>query len=611
MCPLSKRSRALFPISLLCACVHAPLQAHTYAVGVGVGCTHATVQAALDTAVAVASAEPHLIKLSAGSIAVANGLLLHNPVADITIQGGYAGCDGVQGPSARTTLDATGGSDGTLLDIRYFGSPNSRIIRLARLDITGGTGETGPFSSSEGAGLELRGNLQVFLEQGTRVQANRAVRAAGILMQGGPGTVTLNLREGSSVSSNIADSDGGGIWCINLGLVHISNGTIEFNEAGRDGGGIWLGHQCGLRVGGPLTPASHLNLFSNNLAGTQQNGRGGAVFYQSALDLAHPYDVDIEGVAASPVLFIGNQTLGAFSGLGIGHGGGALYLEGNGAARQPVRVHNALFANNSAQSAGSAISVARAVDLTLSGSPSRCDGMFGFGLCNAISGGDSDALYIDDLRTADPAQAPLVRVSRTRFAGNAGHAVIQSYTLSNAADHLEIDSSIFDGNDTRYVFDITGSLDLHYSTIIGNTLAAPGGGGLPAVMLMYAAPGQSHSAELSGSLIWQPGSDVFRSYGDGIEQALHNGCLLAHSSLGIQNPGGVRTDNPQLDVDFTPGSVSPALDVCHSFPALPALDAYGGARPIDQPTIPNALGAHDLGAVERSLPAAIFSNGFE
>jgi hypothetical protein len=581
---------------MLSALVHLPAYATTYAVGTGPGCTHATLQAAIDAAVADPTIGPrHYIHLTTGTIAVPNGLRLHNALADISITGGHASCTGVQGATSRTVLDASGGADGSVLDIRYFGTAEARNIFLGRLDITGGTGETGIGASSEGAGLELRGNLQVYLEQGSAVRDNRAFRAAGILMQGGPGQVTLYMFNQARIGGNIADNDGGGIWCTGMGRVVMQGASVDFNQAGRDGGGIWLGDRCSLRV----APGEGLNIFSNNTAGgPTQLGRGGALFYQSGSAAAGP-DVDVQGSAISPVFMVGNSANGPAAENAIG---GALYLEGNGANQRSVQLRDVVLANNSATATGSAIAVVRAIDLSISGSPARCDGLFG--LCSAISGGIGSAIRINDAESTIPGQAPRVRISRTRFTGNTGAALIESATLYNANAELVVDSSVFDGNDVDGIVFAADSFDLTYSTIFGNTNGQFVAG-------LYASAGQTNIVNLSGSLIWQPGVPVFVSSGAGIEAATHNGCLLAHDATGISNPGAVRTANPLLDAAFVPAATSPALDVCNVFFAMPAQDAYGTPRPTDQPGVPNALGSHDLGAIERPLLNLIFANSFE
>jgi hypothetical protein len=584
--------------------------ATTYAVGSGAGCTHATVQEAINAAVIDTGSGPHLIKLTTGTISVPNGLTLHNAVTDIIIEGGYSSCAGTLGSNTRTVLDAAGGADGTVLDIRYFGAPASRSIHLSRLDITGGTGESGIFDSSEGAGLELRGNLQVFLEQATHVRDNRANRGAGILIQGGPGFVDLTLRDQSSISGNIAATDGGGVWCYNLGVIELYDASVDFNQAGRDGGGIWLGTQCALIAGSPFSPPGEIVLLDNNSAGTIYGGRGGAVFYQSSLAGPATYELDLQGTPTSPILLINNRAMCNASPCASGSGeGGAIYAEGLAAHSVPMSVKDTTFYNNSAGLSGSAISVKRGVRLALAGSAARCNGL-GFGLCSAVVGGDTTAIDVFDNVSTSPAVASSVDIRRTRFTANAGRNVINAFAWYNNAALLAVVDSIFDNNTVGALIDSDYfAYDFRYTTVVANTLI---GSTIPGVFGWYPHNGTDTGyVTLDGSIIWQPGAKVMYSPADASRyHASHFGCLLVNNLAGVQDPGPVRTANPQLDANFVPGPTSPALDVCNG--GLDTeLDAYGTHRPVDQSGIPNALGPYDLGAVERPLSDAIFADGFQ
>ncbi len=588
-----------------------PGQSATYAVGSGVGCTHADLQSALNTASANPSG-PHLIKLSTGTLAVPNGLTLHNPQANVRIVGGHTSCTATAPTAgARTVLDASGGANGTVLDIRYFASP-WREVYLERLDITGGTGETGIGAASEGAGLELRGNLEVFLDHGTRVHGNRAARGAGVLLQGGPGFARLQLRGGSQIRNNVAETDGGGVWCWDNGQVSLFDSSISFNEAGRDGGGVWLNSGCALSMNSSSGRVAEMN---GNRAGTVFNaagqGRGGAVFLRSARQVVYGDEISIGNslLESGSLLMIGNEALGAASFSGLGTGGSALYLEGSGSDRIRVQLTDAVLANNITASAlgPAAISVNRAIDLRISGSPKRCDGSFGFGLCSVIAGTNGTAIEVNGMDGSTEAIAPRVTVSRTRVT-DGGPVLWESY-LSNPHTRISFNSSIIDNNAWPHLFEAKSQLSLNFSTVIDNLVGNAG------VLWLRPRSGRTANVDLTGSLIWQPGADLINSAGSsGTLQISHGGCLLAHSSAGLPTPATVRTSAPLLASDWTPLPGSPALDVCDRFIGTGGVDAYGQSRPVDQPDTPNFLGAHDLGAIERprvALPVQLFANGFE
>ena len=589
----------------------APCLAATYAVGSGAGCTHSTVQAAL-TAAAANPSGPHLIKLTTGTIAVPNGLTLHNAQAHVRIVGGHASCSAAAPTAgARTVLDASGGANGTVLDIRYFASP-WREVRLERLDITGGTGETGIGAASEGAGLELRGNLEVVLDHGTRVQGNRAVRGAGVLLQGGPGFAQLRLSRGSQIRSNVAETDGGGVWCWDNGTVSVGDASISFNEAGRDGGGVWLNSGCSLYVS---SSPGQISDISGNRAGTVFNavgqGRGGGVFLRSARQVMAGDEIRIgENLIASGAVFmVGNEALGAASFSGVGTGGSALYLEGTGSERIRVSLIDAVLVNNTTASTfgPAAISVNRAIDLSIEGSPARCDGSFGYGLCSAIASSNGTAIEVNGMGGGTEAIAPVVSVRRTRITD--GGPVLWESSLSNPHSRISFNSSVIDNNAWPYLFEARSRLSLNFSTVVDNQVGNVG------VLALRPASGRSLTLDLTGSVLWQPGASLLNAgSGGGTSNIVHGACLLAHSSAGLPTPATVRTSAPMLASDWTPLPGSPTLDVCDRLIGTGGVDAYGQNRAIDQPSTPNFLGSVDLGAVERpwvALPAALFGNGFE
>jgi hypothetical protein len=603
--------RACLAIVAACTALLAtPALAATYAVGIGTACTHTTIQAAINAAVANPSG-PHLIRLTTGTWSIPNGLVLHEPQADITIEGGYASC-GAATPTAGqgSTIDATGGNDGGVLDLRRAApaGPASPTVRLSRLTLTGGTAEAGIGANPEGGGLRIRGHLAVQLTNGSRVTGNRSAWGGGVFIEG---PASISLRDDSEVSANIATIDGGGIHCVGFGLVGMAGGRLVGNQAGRDGGGIHA-DACVVFLDGL---AGAVNRLVDNVAGTvfagAGQGRGGAIHLVGQGALPTWNLLSIGTGMESTTLFIGNEARGVAGASGTaGFGGGAIYVEGAGTERVVVQIDNAVFANNLATSSGAGISVARAVDLRVSGRAARCSGAFGFGLCSAFSGHNRAAISIDDLGVADPALTPHALVERTRFTANqsASQGVIHAWRNAPGS-RVTIRHSVFDQNQTAHVLALRSTAALVYSTVVDN------GFGGPDLIRVTPNAGQAFALDLTGSILWQPGTTVVGNAGAGSVAITHRDCLLAHSTLGLPSPAAIQTAAPALEADWTPSTASPAIDVCHVLGGAPAFDAYGQSRPVDQPWRPNLLGAYDLGAIERPLGPgpvdAIFQNGFE
>lgn len=592
------------PLALV-AVASTPALAATYAVGIGTACTHTTIQAALDAA-ATNPAGPHLIKLTTGTWTPANGVTLVSPQTDITIEGGYSSC-GASTPTAgqRTTIDATGGNDGTVLDIRQLLNPGLPypVIRLSRLTLTGGTPESSGVAA--GGGLEIQGRVDVELTNGTRITGNRSGRGGGVFIQE---RGSIRVYSDSEVSSNIATIDGGGIHCAELGTVVIGNGRVSSNQAGRDGGGIHAVN-CGLGIDGSVGAT---NTLANNIAGTTSaapgQGRGGAIYFLDNGGVG--LDAFTIGLFNSTTLFVGNEARGAATDATVaGAGGGAIYIEGNGLERLPVRVNNAIFVNNVSVAPGAGISVARAVDLLVTGQATRCTGTFGFGLCSAFSGQVGSAIAIDDLGVTDPLRAPHVLVERTRFTATSSAAAVIQDLRDAAGKQIRIRHSVFDANSTTRLLWLRTGTRLLYSTVIDNTFAGT------ELIRMVPPEGRVFTVELTGSILWQPGRTIVANAGAGTLNIQHSGCLLASSTAGLPAPTLILTSPPALETGWTPSTLSPAVDVCHDPAGTSTVDAYGQGRPVDQPWRTNILGAYDLGAIERPLGPgpveAIFQNGFE
>lgn len=408
------------------------------------------------------------------------------------------------------------------------------VIRLSRLTLTGGTPESSGVAA--GGGLEIRGRVDVELTNGTRITGNRSGRGGGVSVQD---LAFFRMFDDSEVSSNIATIDGGGIHCADSGIVTIGSGRVSANQAGRDGGGIHA-VDCGVGIdalGGAI------NTLANNIAGTTATapgqGRGGAVYYLNNGGVVgdNPFSI---GLFGGTTLFIGNESRGATTDATVaGAGGGAIYIEGNGPERMPALVNNAIFVNNVAVAPGAGISVARAVDLLVTGQAARCTGTFGFGLCSAFSGQVGSAIAIDDLGVTEPLRAPHVLVERTRFTGTSGAAAVIEDLRSAAGKQIRIRHSLFDANSTTRLLWLRTGTRLQYSTVIGNTFAGT------ELIRMAPPEGRVFTVELTGSILWQPGRTIVANAGAGTLNIQHSGCLLASSTAGLPAPALILTSPPR------------------------------------------------------------------
>jgi hypothetical protein len=289
-----------------------------------------------------------------------------------------------------------------------------------------------------------------------------------------------------------------------------------------------------------------------------------------------------------------------------------------------MRIRDAIFVDNSGANSnygsGIAISLNRAIDLVVEGRPGRCSGTFGIGWCSAfvdhrfeMDGFIAGSLIrVEALREEQPERQPRLTLRRVRVSDNVIRTLIdEGFRGSLGGMRSDVESSLFEGNTLISIHERRSDGSFRFSTVIGNTMRSTYLFQINSIL----DPPVPYRLDLRGSILWQPGTTLRRDavFGDEAELA-HGNCLLSHTRAQLTLPESVIVEPPQLDANFMPGPASPALDICNSFVPGDGRDALGQLRPVDQPGIPNRLGAHDLGAIERplsALPPEIFANGFE
>ena len=123
--------------ALLCAALAPPAIADTtFKVGLGAGCTHSTIQSALDAA-ANDGNQPSLIVLTR-SLSYTNQALRINDPESVELRGGFERCSDAEASGGYTRIDGAGGTAQSVIAV--VGSYRSRV-RLAALEISGGDAE--------------------------------------------------------------------------------------------------------------------------------------------------------------------------------------------------------------------------------------------------------------------------------------------------------------------------------------------------------------------------------------------------------------------------------------------------------------------------------------
>lgn len=569
---------------LLTLCIIAVPKVNALTVTLGAsGCNFIGMQFAID-ALAASSDTFHTVRMVAVTIPIPDGVNINVPANTINFVGGYATCSDSQ-PTAglQTILDATGGNNGTALNINPGNRSTQQSITFENVIVRGGSSETGIGANPEGGGLEIRGHGRVTLRGDSRIEDNASGKGAGVYIKGASSSriAELYIRENTVIEDNTALSWGGGVYCDDDGLVHLINGNISFNTADF-GGGVFLNQGCAMDTSGSgvgLQPQ-----ISNNEATSD----GGGIYLNA--DGQFPTALNLAGQTGTPFQFIGNIA---------GGNGGGLYAVNNAPTAVALRFTNTIWANQAAAQ-GAGMYLFFDFDLTVQATLGCVYNFFGRPGCSGFDNNiaDSGAGAIETVGVRDAI------IERTRFQGNVGAPAI----IGPSQSTLTFENSIVVGNTAiccggivfanHTLFAMFGTDRVRYSTIVENTSNA-------------VFDTQSGDLDATGTIVWQPGAEIWRQTTGSF---VHNGCFLGHSAAEL--PGGVIVDDPRLEGDYTPDRSSQAIDVCDDASGTPPFDFYGALRGFEQTFIPDVLGANDLGAVERTeliipLPEAVFQDSFE
>jgi predicted outer membrane repeat protein len=293
-------------VVLLCAA--APVHALNLRVGVGTGCTHATLQAALDAIEGVGG--DHFIRINGGSHAVPDGMVYQPTVVQgfVRLEGGYASCTAANPGGAantdagRSIFDGAGGLGRSVLELQVNSLVGS--FQMRRIALQGGDALNSAQRFNHGGGLAVFGNASVLIGAGAVIRNNAAGNGGGVALVGSrtflnePLTrADFYIDEDAEIRNNEAANDGGGIYCGGAtgisgdppseerhGSVVHRQGAINGNRAGQDGSAVYC---RGSYAGGGYQPRPRpgaLALLSANGGFAASPASGRCVVYGS-LDL--------------------------------------------------------------------------------------------------------------------------------------------------------------------------------------------------------------------------------------------------------------------------------------------------------------------------------------
>ena len=559
--------------------------------GAGAGCTHSSLQAAINASTVTAGTD--VIKVTNSLTYTNQALSIQNQ--SLYVLGRWLNCAATQREAPRTVL--SGNNSAPVWTISGTGN-----VTIDGFEVTGGN--TGVNASGGGLRLTQSGGASVTLQDMT-IHNNNADFGGGIAIHSEAATPgagpLLVLGPDLSVQFNHSRAHGGGVYCRGA-RVQGNNTAIElaFNTAAGNGGGVY-GQNCDLELSSPGGVFGAL--FAFNSAHT---GGGLALFNATARVFTHQ--------PAAPLRFTGNAA----------SLGGAIAV----VDQSQFTGYETRFDNNRAYEAAGAIyqynglvgGLNRVILLRQRGS--------GLGVgcsapeCGTLSG--NRALSLDDeervgavLRAVSSGDNGIVE---TVFAGqelfdNVGNTLLRGNETTNLAgtQRLVLENSLVHHNQVGYIGSGASGADF---AVINSTIADNGPGG-DTTFSTGANAQYPNKLRIRNSIIAQgAGSQLTGSNPPELDiawLAIQNGTGLGSiPTVFVTSPGFV---DPALR-DYRLGMYSTLRDFAPREPGTYSdeRDLLGATRDRDLPPIVNYGGAQDLGAIEADvalLPPEIFSNGFE
>jgi len=565
-----------------------------FTVGSGAGCSHGTIQSAINAANASVGADTIRLTRSLTYQPEANTINAGTN-QNLNVVGGFATCTQAASDSIKTTVSGVGGA---LEPVFRITIATGTIVKLRHLSISGGDEDGG----GGGGGINFSGDGGLEIIEST-ITNNIAGYGGGIFARATGSNAELVISDRNTISANTARYDGGGLYLAGpLEMTMVApTSIIGFNEAlGLSGIGGFGG---GIHVAGPAIAY----IGSSGLGGL------GAIYGNSARDGGGISIIsgNSDGADAKVYLYTTDPLNPAtVRGNDASETGGAVYLQSDRQVPGFSTAHLCAFdfrIEDNAAVDGSAIYLNSESFLDLySGSKAALNSTGFFtgcttrpgalrcatGVpCNTVNG--NNAVTIGGQPTLGATVRLLARsgfiANRFEMRRNRGGSAIR--TSSGDFTTAILDTCLIADNQiTRQL--IRGESDSNVE-ISGCTLARNTIGSTDVLH-------SEESLRVIDSIIFQPGNLILAHSGPAVSLTLRN--LLLSEIVSMPNGPTVLPGDP-LFVDAANGNyrlrlASPAIDFA---PPVVGDDRDLDNLPRDQQTlcVPDRFGVRDLGAYER------------
>jgi len=219
---ITRAARLIGSVAWLIALLAAlPTQAATWSVGVGTGCTHTTIQAAIDTAQNNPGADT--IRITRSLFYIEQALVL-STAQEVDLVGGFAICNQAASDGVLTDVSGINGAEEPVMRITIN---SGGLVRLRHLTILRGDED----GTGNGGGIFFRGNGSLQISD-SAITNNIAGYGGGIYAEGTGTNAELIIGRNVQISSNTARYSGGGIYVDGLEMAMREQGSvIAFNTA--------------------------------------------------------------------------------------------------------------------------------------------------------------------------------------------------------------------------------------------------------------------------------------------------------------------------------------------------------------------------------------------
>lgn len=547
--------------------------------GATAGCSHPTLQAAIDAA--AASPGPDTIRIARGTYPAQH--LIIDDDYELAIEAGFASCQNLVRVDYSTLDGQNSTPAGPVIEHKGEGT-----LTLSDLHIQHGDATRSGTTFADGGGVASYGEGRLYIQR-ILLWANRANRGGGLFVAPDRDYSKQITLQGVSVIENQATQSGGGIYAAHADL-HIT-GAAASSFAGNAANGT-LDSQGGGAIfasGVEITIDAVMPTNVPFMDGNTSKASGGAVYLTSTA----AYDINFKLV---PIRGGGTAE---FSDNTASYTGGAFFISAmaDGAV---VRVHlvDAVLSDNMAPK-GSAI------QLYASGNPQTRANFHMFAnsfntacaaswRCNRISGNVSNGYGTIVAETAGTAQ--------TSFEMQRGHIVDNSAIhLGGLIDNIGpgnetiIDNSVVADNDFGNFPMVSASAELRIeNSTIANNLRA-----IPALIKTNGA-----AVYLHNNIIFQPAVPLYAATGSPLID-ICNLMLGSTQLLGNEFPRNIQyTQDPlfvnpgQGDYRLQVGSQARNRYDANGCAAVSSADLLFATRP-DRPELPTPydFGAYEYGAV--------------